>query len=403
MVKDKVEYLAQTKEAIKTAIRDRGVAVEDTEPFRSYAEKIGQIIGFSKTETLPEQTVLIANSKYEPNGIELLWTDVGAAGYKILRKENSEPLNSSDGTVIYTGIATEITDSNVEIGKTYFYRIFPYNTSGQFQAMRGLSVVKVEYADRTGQTTINDLLLGDLIKFGEYGGSLFTWKVVDTQDKDKGYITVAAEQNLGNLQFDVQENSTENPNPVTNRKNQGNNRWLYSNARQILNSDGAKGEWWTAQHEYDVKPNYAEGNAGFLNAFTEFEKNVILPKTNRCILDDADGGGSETMIDKVWLPSTYAMALEIFQPLEDEHTYEAFTSNEERAYQSNYWTRTINGKTSGNGVRLVGASGSLGNGSASFNIALRPFCLLPTSAYIAWSDSDNAYYFADDSQRNAVI
>ena len=40
------------------------------------------------------------------------------------------------------------------------------------------------------------------------------------------------------------------------------------------------------------------------------------------------------------------------------------------------------------------------NVTASNSLAVRPFCLIPTSAFIAWSDSDNAYYFADDSQRN---
>ena len=106
------------------------------------------------------------------------------------------------------------------------------------------------------------------------------------------------------------------------------------------------------------------------------------------------------MQDKVWLPSSYAMGLEIFQPLEDDHTYEAYTSNSERAYQSNYWLRTINGTSSASSVRVVFSGGALGGYTAYNSIAVRPFCLLPTSAYMLWSDSDEAYVFADDSQRN---
>ena len=44
-ISDKLEYLEGTKSAIKDAIVAKGVAVEDTATFRSYAEKIGQISG----------------------------------------------------------------------------------------------------------------------------------------------------------------------------------------------------------------------------------------------------------------------------------------------------------------------------------------------------------------------
>ena len=408
MIKEKIEYLEQTKAAIRTAIQNKGVAVQDNDTFRSYAGKIGQITGPSATQTLPEQTILIANAKYSPNGIELVWTDVGAAGYKIVRKSGGlgtgvqPPQNSADGEVVYTGVATTYTDTSVSVGNRYYYRIFPYNSAGQFQALEGQSIAQVDYRDRSGQTTVGDLGLGDTIKFGEFNGSLFTWKVVDTLDKEKGYITVAADQNLGNQQFDAPENASGNPNPVTNRKSQGNNRWLYSNVRQLLNASGEKNTWWVAQHEYDVKPGYASSLPGFLTDFTDFEKEIIVTKTNRCVLDAADGGGSETMQDKIWLPSSYATGLEIsLRPFEDDHPYEAFEDNASRQYQSNWWLRTINGTTSASGVRIVFSSGALSNSAASSgNIAVRPFCLIPTSAFIAWSDSDNAYYFADDSQRN---
>lgn len=42
-ISDKLQYLAETKEAIKTAIKARGVDVSDTEPFRTYADKISDI------------------------------------------------------------------------------------------------------------------------------------------------------------------------------------------------------------------------------------------------------------------------------------------------------------------------------------------------------------------------
>jgi hypothetical protein len=42
-IADKLKYLSDTKEEIKQAIIDKGVAVEDDATFRSYARKIGTI------------------------------------------------------------------------------------------------------------------------------------------------------------------------------------------------------------------------------------------------------------------------------------------------------------------------------------------------------------------------
>lgn len=44
-ISDKLTYLEGTKSAIKNAIVAKGVAVSDSDTFRSYASKIGQISG----------------------------------------------------------------------------------------------------------------------------------------------------------------------------------------------------------------------------------------------------------------------------------------------------------------------------------------------------------------------
>lgn len=396
------QYMTNVKPAIKAAIINKGGEVEETDSFADYATRISEIPnGIYPAETIPEQTTLIAEGLQDTTGVKLSWTDVGAAGYLIVRKENIKPETAADGTIVYNGDYAEggYTDTGAVKGKKYYYRIFCRNEKSQYQSVEAGAVAEINYIDRTGQSTVGDLELGDIIKFGQYGTSEYTWKIVDTLDKSKGYVTVAADQNPGNLQFDAPENASDNPNPITNRKTGGNNRWLHSNIRQFLNSDGLKNEWFTPQHEYDVKPSYASSDA-FLKDFTEYEKNIIVSKTNKCRRDNNDGGGSETMIDKIWLPSSYAMSIDIVQPLEDDHVYEAFTDNESRSYPSNYWLRSTNGTTSGNSVRFVNSSGTAISSYANGSYAPRPFCLIPTSAYVAWSDSDNAYYFADDSQRN---
>ena len=393
------EYMNVAKPAIASAIINKGGSVEPDDSLNDYATRISAIPNdVYPAETLPAQTNLSASGLQDSVGIKLNWSNVNASGYLILRKENAMPTTSADGDIIYNGAyATDgYTDTGVQKGKVYYYRIFPRNNKNQYQSLEDGAVAMVDYKDRTGQTLLGDLPLGSKIKFGQWNGSDFFWEVVDTQDKASGFVTVAAEQNLGNRMFDAPETN----NPITNRKSQGNNRWAYSAVRQLLNSEGDTDTWWTAQHEYDVAPSYASQIPGFLKDFTEYEKGIIVTKTNRCVLDTNDGGGSETVQDKVWLPSSYAMGLEFFQPLEDDHTYEAYTSNSERAYQSNWWLRTINGTSSASSVRVVSSGGSLYSYAAGNSGAVRPFCLLSTSAYMLWSDSDEAYVFADDSQRN---
>ena len=398
------EYMQTVKPNIKKSIINKGGTVEDTDSFLKYADRILDIPnGIYPAETLPFQTILTAQGLQDSVGIKLNWKDVQAQGYLILRKENEKPSTSNDGDIAYNGSypSSGYTDTDVEKGKIYYYRIFCRNLKNQYQSTEDGSIASVNYVDRPVQKAIADLQVGDVIKFGRHGNSDYTWKIVDTLDKGKGYVTVAADQYPVSGPFDAQENASDNPNPASARKSNGNNRWLYSNARQFLNSDGAKNEWYEAQHAYDVKPPYANMDA-FQKDFTDYEKAIIVVKTNTCIRDALDGGGSETMQDKIWLASSYAMGLEVVQPLEDDHIYEAFIDNASRAYQSNYWLRTINGTTSANSVRIVVSGGSLASSSASSNLALRPFCLLPTSTYVQWSESDNAYYFPDDTTRNPV-
>lgn len=403
------EYYTTAKKNIRTAIENKGVSITDTDSLNSYAEKIGQIpSAVNPTESLPEQTRIVADTLQEALGIKLTWTDVAAAGYLIKRKETGFPTTTADGDTVCNVEDTTFTDTDVARGKTYYYRIFPYNSQTQYQAIEDGACVKVEYKDRTGQKTIGELELDDKIKFGFYENQFLTWAVKDTLTKKEGFISVACDQNLGNIQFDAPENASDNANPITARKNQGNNRYLYSAVRQIINSDQAKGAWWTKQHDYDVAPSYLNQKAGFLSEFTDYEKEILYQRKLKCVLDTNDGGGSETMTDKMWLASSYEVGLEVTVPTENTHVFDGFTDNTSRSYTSNWWLRTVQDANSANpksasNVRNVSASGALNNGAASnFSyVAVRPFCSLPTSAYVRYSDSDGAYVLADDSQRNA--
>lgn len=395
------EYMTTTKQNIKTAIEYKGGTVEPSDSFNAYADRIKAIPnGVTPTSTLPPQTVLVADALYETPSIQLKWQDTEASGYRIVKKENIAPTNVLDGETVFNDASTTYTDTSVEVGKIYYYRIFPYNAEKQYQTEETRSIAKVDYKDRTGQVLLGTLKAGDTIVFGTYNGVKIKWTIFDTLDKEKGFITVGSLASpAGRMVFDQPENASGNPNPINQRKIYGNNRYYLSNIRQWLNTNKPKNEWWTASHDYDTAPSYKSWN-GFMYEITDYEKSIIVPKSVKCILDTNDGGGSETMTDYFFLCSSYAMGGEVVHPLEDEHIYEWVegVGANHRKFEDNYWCRTINGTSSAAQVRYFYSAGGLGNGSAYNNYSVRPFSQLSTSTYMQWSDSDSAYALADDSQ-----
>ena len=398
------EYMTTTKQNIKTAIEYKGGTIEPSDSFNAYADRIKAIPnGVTPTSTLPPQTVLVADALYETPSIQLKWQDTEASGYRIVKKENIAPTNVLDGETVFNGTGITYTDTTVEVGRTYYYRIFPYNAEKQYQTEETKSIVKVDYKDRTGQVLLGSLKAGDTIVFGAYNGVKIKWTIFDTLDKEKGFITVGSLTSpAGRMVFDQPENASGNPNPIGQRKSQGNNRYYLSNIRQWLNSNKPKNEWWTASHDYDTAPSYKSRN-GFMYEITDYEKSIIVPKSVKCILDTNDGGGSETMTDYFFLCSSYAMGTEVVYPLEDAHIYEWVegVGADNRKFEDNYWCRTISGTSSASQLRCFGSTGDLHNyygGASNGNNSVRPFSQLSTSTYMQWSDSDSAYVLADDSQ-----
>ena len=69
-INEKLNYLSQTKENIKQAIKEKGVEITDSDSFRSYADKIGTIktggneilIGASTAFVLPTVSATLITS-----------------------------------------------------------------------------------------------------------------------------------------------------------------------------------------------------------------------------------------------------------------------------------------------------------------------------------------------------
>ena len=89
------------------------------------------------------------------------------------------------------------------------------------------------------------------------------------------------------------------------------NRWSTSALRQYLNSAAGVGAWWTAQDDWDIRPDELTTKAGFLSGWPEELVNVLkevkvvtYPNT---VYDDTGGNTPDITYDKVFLPSLEQM------------------------------------------------------------------------------------------------
>lgn len=88
----------------------------------------------------------------------------------------------------------------------------------------------------------------------------------------------------------------------------GYNRWKDSALRQYLNSSEAKGNWWTAQHNFDRKPNELSSKDGFMRGFTEDFLNILRPvKVSTATNTVTDDGSFDVTYDTFFLASLEEM------------------------------------------------------------------------------------------------
>lgn len=215
--------------------------------------------------------------------------------------------------------------------------------------------------------------------------------------------------------FDAKEPSNGN----SDRASYGNNRYIYSNLRQWLNSAAAAGAWYSAQHSADAAPTTANvwnsvnaynSIAGFLNAFTANEQAALLSTTITVGKSTTDGGGTETCTDKIFPLSCTEVGLS------GDHTCGSllaiFSDNASRIatvtaecvansnYSSNpasgaawyYWLRDAYA-SSAYYARNVYSDGALDwYGADLGGLGLRPACNLSSDLLVSDStDSDGCY------------
>lgn len=254
-----------------------------------------------------------------------------------------------------------------------------------------------------------------------YNGNPILFKVLEhghAGDPDGSTALIA--KNIITLKcFDAIEAS----NSDSNRRQYGNNRYLYSNVCQWLNSRAAAGAWYSAQHSTDAAPtnanvwtNYNEYDqeAGFLTNFSEKMLAALLTVTKRVAKNTVtDGGGYEDVADKIFLLSNTEVGLANENSVAEGSLYALFnTASERLAYptaeavsRSEYsdgnlaaskpwwwWLRTPNAGGSCH-ARRVFTDGTLGNGYAyGGHGGVRPACVVSSSLFVSdTADEDGAY------------
>ena len=273
--------------------------------------------------------------------------------------------------------------------------------------------------------SISNLTVGAKVKFGNYkveseALAPLIWNVADKNHS--GYpansVTLITESIIDLRGFDAKEPT----NTDTNRQTYGNNRYLHSNLRQWLNDSGAS--WWAATHTYDATPNDAgmsqptgyDDKQGFKSYFTANELAALLDTTLTVAKNTiTDGGGSETVIDKFFLPSTTEVGLanensivegsilSIFSAATDASrlayaTQAAITNSLSASKPASisagwhWWLRTpLSGNSSS--ARIVFSSGALSSYYAYVGgCGVRPLCNLQSGILVSDTvDSDGCY------------
>lgn len=270
---------------------------------------------------------------------------------------------------------------------------------------------------------LSNLAVGAKVKFGNYkveseALAPLIWKVADKNHA--GYpansVTLITERIIDFRGFDAKEPTNTN----ADRQNYGNNRYLHANMRQWLNDSGAS--WWAATHTYDATPNDAgmstvtgyDDKQGFKSYFTTDELGALLDTTLTVAKNTVtDSGGSETVVDKFFLPSTTEVGLANENSIVEGSLLSLFSNDASRiAYATQaaitnslssskpantsaawyYWLRTPS-STSSCGVRGVGAAGALDFSYAyDGRSGLRPLCNLSSGILVSdMVDGDGCY------------
>lgn len=252
-------------------------------------------------------------------------------------------------------------------------------------------------------TVLSSLNPGDLVYTTKKDGSKYVFLVLVHNNADYPNATCLIAKDIDSLKaFDAKE-----PNNVNaDRRTYGNNRYLWSNIRQWLNSSANAGQWYVAQHSTDTPPNSVgvtvnpyDNIAGWLNGFDE-ELIQRLQEITQTISKNtiADGGGQELVKSKVHLLTATQVGLgNPNNNITEGVLIPYFSNNNSRIAMLNgqvkYWWLATPFVGSSASERFVYSDGSiLSYDSNDATAGIRPSIALPLTTPIGKKDpTTNAY------------
>lgn len=267
--------------------------------------------------------------------------------------------------------------------KNFYARQFTYNGKKQYQTMlEGATAYLPIMPD--GQE-LSKLPSKSKVKLGRYGDADLQWLV--SRNAENKLILVLDSNSisaLGNKILDAAEPNNSN----SDRRNYGNNRYIYTNLHQWLNAEKGANQWFVKAHNADTPPDY-QNQAGFLNGWKKEELDLLELAEWTVTKSGTDGSGKETFRSRVVLPSTTEMG---FSSEDGGSKLDIFNSNSDRQTGSNYWTRTpfptspcINYQVKSDGTQYSG-------GYNSYDGAIRPICSIPETTLVSIeTDSEGCF------------
>lgn len=248
-------------------------------------------------------------------------------------------------------------------------------------------------------------------------GANIVWKVADKNHA--GYptdsVTLITDKIIQLMASDAKEPNNSNG----DRRNYGNNRHIYSNLLQWLNSNATAGNWYSPKHSTDQAPTTKSTHvtynpytswAGFLAMLDPKFVAELLDATLTVVKSSTDGGSYETFTAKMFLASNTEVGhtnensiaegslLALFSNDASRVAYPTAecVSNSDGYSNSNFttskgwdwWLRTPY-SSNADAARSVDSDGALKANSACSGVyGVRPLCNLPGSLRV--SESPNA-------------
>lgn len=314
-------------------------------------------------------------------------TDNTGYGVRPLCKPVASTLvsNEPDSDGCYTLVFTPPLERTVvwDKKKEFYARQFTYNSKKQYQTMLKGAVSYLPIMP-DGQE-LSKLPSKSKVKLGRYGDADLQWLV--SRNAENKLILVLDSNSisaLGNKILDAAEPNNSN----SNRRDYGNNRYIYTNLHQWLNAEKGANQWFVKAHNADTPPDY-QNQAGFLNGWKKEELDLLELAEWTVTKSGTDGSGKETFRSRVVLPSTTEMG---FSSEGGGSKLDIFNSDSDRQTGSNYWTRTpfptspcINYQVKSDGTQYSG-------GYNSYDGAIRPICSIPETTLVSIeTDSEGCF------------